>query len=198
MSRKTKRKIAKPAMIKSDAYIIVEAIIDNLYTGPRKLDLGVDIQAIVDRLGGVVGLTAICKKVEEILRKVIPLSSPIDPEMVKQLILKKYRVHRYTCVATEYIADDPNVVARATVAVTDLLTDEMIEMFEFWPGDNIDDYTTAAVMLAKKYNVPLTHISKPVPLQKCTHCDCGGYMTNVITSKDIARYEHDQHCLALS
>ena len=73
------------------------------------------------------------------------------------LIIVRYchrQKHQYTLCTASYYDDDPQVVARGTAAVTDLRTDELIEVIEWWNTDAISlhDWMTKSKKLADKYD----------------------------------------------
>lgn len=98
---------------------------------------------------------------------------------------------RYTVTAAGYLDAEGNV-ARFTVAVVDLMSDTVIEAHESWiSGDlhEVSECAQKAADLAVKYHTSLRLLREPFALERCP-CNCGGFLTRVSTSKDLARHEH--------
>ncbi len=64
-------------------------------------------------------------------------------------------------------------------------TDEVVERIAVSGDTDPKDFAARVVALASKYDVPVSAISHPVPLEKCTVCPCGGYVDRVVTSADL-------------
>jgi hypothetical protein len=99
----------------------------------------------------------------------------------------KLKPIKYSCCFTTYFqpGENPEKIVRATCAVVNLNTDEMVELIEALEDDDSDEFTERAVNLAVKYNCDISITDRPVPLEKCTACDCGSYLTDTIQSGDI-------------
>ena len=101
---------------------------------------------------------------------------------------------QYTLCVTNYFVPgtSPEQVVRITAVVTDVHDgrDETVEMLEFWAAEgDLDTTIDEIISLAKKYDTEITNISETVPLEECP-CGCGKYLSNRITSQDLARQYH--------
>ena len=95
------------------------------------------------------------------------------------------------CVAFYYEpGEDPDWVVRATCAIVDLSTDDLVALLDAWAEEwDMEDFVAASFDLAMEFGCYMTVMSKAVPLEHYPTGGCGKFLVRTIQSWDIARLQ---------
>jgi hypothetical protein len=89
------------------------------------------------------------------------------------------------CVAGYYDENqDHDKPVRITAIVVDMRTDKVVDRREFLSDTSMETAGDAIIALSIKYDTDISFLDELVSLERCSNCDCGGYVDRMITRKD--------------